>query len=94
MLQLHAVVYGRVQGVSFRYYAARKAQELGLTGWIRNRADGTVETIAVGSRAKLDEFLTWLHHGPPAAHVVDVDTIWADEKDAGESFQSFEVRHE
>lgn len=88
--QLHAVVHGRVQGVSFRYYTVLKAQELGLTGWVRNQSDGTVETVAEGEREKLDQFLSWLHIGPPAARVTRVEANWYT---AGGTFSDFNVRH-
>jgi acylphosphatase len=74
--RLHATVHGRVQGVSFRYYAVRKAESLGLTGWVANRTNGTVETVAEGRREDLDEFVGYLHHGPPAAQVVRVEARW------------------
>src|SRR5436309_6824649 len=71
--QVHAIVHGRVQGVSFRYYAKAEADRLGLTGWVRNMPDGTVETIAVGSREALEGFVRWLHEGPSGARVTRVD---------------------
>ena len=74
--RLHAVVHGHVQGVSFRYYTIQAANRLGLTGWVANRWDGTVETVAEGPREKLDQFLTFLHRGPPSAWVECVDTNW------------------
>ena len=74
--RLHAVVHGRVQGVSFRYYTVRTAQRLGLTGWVANRASGTVETVAEGGRKELDEFTGYLHRGPPGASVQRVVTNW------------------
>jgi acylphosphatase len=69
----HVIVYGRVQGVGFRYTAISKAQKLGLTGWVRNCRDGSVETRFEGSSAKTQEFLKWLQHGPPGARVERVD---------------------
>jgi acylphosphatase len=71
---IHAIVHGHVQGVSFRYYAAKEAARLGLRGWVRNLPDGTVELKAEGDPAALDAFVSWLHHGPPAARVDHVDT--------------------
>lgn len=53
IVRLHAVVYGHVQGVNYRASALRQAQALGLTGWVRNGPDGTVEVVAEGSRASL-----------------------------------------
>lgn len=74
--RLHAVVHGRVQGVNFRYYTIRTAQRLGLTGWVANRWDGTVETVAEGRREALNEFRGFLHRGPPSATVQQVDVTW------------------
>lgn len=88
--RLHAIVHGRVQGVSFRYYATRIAQRLGLTGWVGNRWDGTVETVAEGSREPLDEFRAFLHQGSPSAFVQQVDERW--ETPTGE-FNHFGVQY-
>ena len=70
---LHAIVHGRVQGVTFRHYTAREAVRLALRGWVRNLPDGTVEVKAAGDAASLDALLSWLHHGPPAARVDRVE---------------------
>jgi acylphosphatase len=88
--RLHAVVHGHVQGVNFRYYAARTAQRLDLTGWVANRWDGTVETVAEGGRKALQEFQGFLHRGPPSAVVQQVDVRW--ESPTGE-FGHFGVRY-
>lgn len=63
------IVIGRVQGVCFRASTRERAQRLRIMGYARNRADGSVEVVASGERAALDELDGWLHHGPPAAHV-------------------------
>ena len=73
---LHAIVHGQVQGVNFRYYTLLQAQALHLTGWARNRPDGTVEVIAEGPRAALDDLLDYLRHGPSHASVDRVDVEW------------------
>ncbi len=88
--RLHAIVHGRVQGVSFRYYTRRRAGELGLRGYVRNLGDGTVEVVAEGPRPALDRLLSFLHTGPPAAIVTQVDVHWA--APTGE-FSRFEVRY-
>ena len=69
----HLRVHGRVQGVGYRQGLVREATRLGLRGWVRNRSDGTVEALAVGSAAALDALLEWAHRGPPAAAVLRVD---------------------
>jgi acylphosphatase len=63
------VVSGRVQGVGFRYFVQRKAVELGVAGWVRNRPDGTVEAEAAGPKELLDDFELELRRGPPLARV-------------------------
>jgi acylphosphatase len=74
---LHATVYGRVQGVFFRAYVERRAEELGLVGWVRNLADGeSIEVYAEGDRAKLNKLLAYLNSGPPSARVDRVETDW------------------
>ena len=88
--RLHAIIHGRVQGVNFRYHTSRTAQSLGLTGWVANRWDGTVEVVAEGQRQSLEKFLSFLHQGPPAATVLRVDAAW--EPASGE-FEYFRVRY-
>jgi acylphosphatase len=70
---LHLTVKGRVQGVGYRYYAQRSATALGLTGYVRNRADGAVEIVAEGDQDKVDQLVTLLKEGPGFAFVEDVD---------------------
>jgi acylphosphatase len=89
-VRLHAVVDGRVQGVNFRYYTQRRATELGLTGYVRNLWDGTVEAVAEGGRPKVEELLAFLRVGPRSAFVTQVDTQWAA---ATGEFDRFEVRY-
>lgn len=64
-------VYGRVQGVGFRYYTQAKARELGLTGYAHNLQDGSVEVLAVGDDAPLQAFINWLKAGGPASAEVE-----------------------
>lgn len=76
--QLHVIVSGRVQGVSFRYFAEKQAVELGLTGWVRNLYDGRVEVLAEGERDALERLLGRLREGPRMARVEDIDIDWRD----------------
>ncbi len=62
-------VYGRVQGVGFRFYTQKKANELGICGHVRNRPDGSVYIEAEGEEEKLEIFLNWCEDGPSWAHV-------------------------
>ncbi|MBN1977305.1 MAG: acylphosphatase [Anaerolineae bacterium] len=74
--RLHAIVHGRVQGVNFRYATLQAADRLRLTGWVANRWNGTVETVAEGPSGDLETFLSFLHRGPPSAWVDRVDANW------------------
>jgi acylphosphatase len=67
------VVRGRVQGVGFRWFVEREAHTLGVAGWVRNRADGTVEVLAMGSKEQLSNLHARLRQGPRAARVDEVD---------------------
>lgn len=74
--RLHLTIHGRVQGVCFRATAAEEARRLGLTGWVRNLREGTVELIAEGKVSALQQLLAWCRHGPPPAHVTRVEETW------------------
>lgn len=82
-------VFGRVQGVFFRGWTQRQAVDLGVTGWVRNCPDGSVEAHLAGEEAAVDRLLDRLRAGPPAAAVdrVDVATL------APEAGERFEVRY-
>lgn len=67
MLRLR--IEGRVQGVGFRYWVVREARALGLRGWVRNRADGSVEAMAAGAPDALDAFVAACRKGPRGARV-------------------------
>jgi acylphosphatase len=67
------VVRGRVQGVGFRWFVLEAAQDLGLSGWVRNRPDGTVEGEAQGKEADVEKLLDQLRRGPRFAEVAGVD---------------------
>lgn len=65
-------VAGLVQGVYFRDYAQKEARALELSGWVRNRPDGTVEVVLEGEPEKVEAMIAWLHTGPPQAEVTEV----------------------
>ena len=84
------VVRGRVQGVFFRQSGRERAVQLGLDGWIRNRADGAVEgEVAGGDAAALEAFRDWLQRGPPKAQVSDLawTALGADEAPTAKGFE-------
>ena len=67
------VVQGRVQGVWFRESARRRATELGVGGWVRNRPDGAVEAEVEGAAEAVEVIVAWFGHGPSGAHVESLD---------------------
>lgn len=77
MIAKHVVVHGRVQGVFYRASARDRARELGVTGWVRNRDDGTVEMTIEGEDDAVARMLAWARTGPARASVsaVDVDDV-------------------
>ena len=66
------VITGRVQGVGYRFAFATLARERNLSGWVRNRADGSVEALVAGSSADVDAIIAWARGGPPDASVTAV----------------------
>ena len=86
---LHAIVSGAVQGVYFRGTTQTRAQQLGLTGWVSNLVDGSVEVMAEGPHAALLALREFLRTGPPEAMVTEVREEWPT---ASGQFMHFEVR--
>ena len=74
------IVHGRVQGVGFRYFVERAARDLGLAGYVKNRADSTVEVYAVGGREPLDRLEQYLWAGPSFARVDSVERRETDQE--------------
>ena len=88
---LSAIVYGRVQGVFFRYFVHNEAKRLGLTGYVRNLTRGdAVEVQAEGEKQQLNKLLVELKVGPPGARVEKVEVKWADYSGR---FDDFSVRY-
>ncbi len=79
-------VTGRVQGVSFRYWARKEAETLGLTGWVRNEPDGSVRALLVGPEGKVSEMIDRLWKGPPPARVTGVVAEPMDEEEMPAGF--------
>ncbi len=75
---LRLSIHGRVQGVFFRDSMRREAQKLGVTGWVRNCADGSVEAVVQGTPPAVEGIVRWAQHGPDRARVERVDTQAAD----------------
>lgn len=89
VVQLHAVVEGRVQGVGFRYFVRQRAAALPLTGWVRNLSDGRVELLAEGPRAELEKLLGSVQRGPTGSLVTHVVADW---RPASKGYSDFAIR--
>jgi len=83
----HLKISGGVQGVGFRYSMGEEAERLGVTGWVRNRRDGTVEAVVDGAPDAVDAILAWARRGPRGARVTEVQVT-----EILGSFQRFEMR--
>ena len=89
MAARRVVITGRVQGVFFRAWTKEQADALGVTGWVRNRPDDSVEGLIEGSQAAVDALVERLHDGPPQARVDKVEVVEAE----GEGADRFTIRH-
>lgn len=86
---IHVIIEGKVQGVFFREYTRREAVKAGVTGWVRNKSDGTVEAIVSGPSSKVEHMQKWFAEGSPHSTVlhVSVETI-----NPSDTFQDFTIR--
>ena len=87
-VRAHVFIEGRVQGVFYRVWIREQAQELGLSGWVRNLEDGRVEAVFEGPRDKLEKMVKKCYKGPQLAGIEHIDVNW--EKATGE-FGTFEI---
>jgi len=83
--RVHVLISGKVQGVWYRASTKQKADELGLTGWVKNTVDGNVEAVFEGEKIRIDAMIAWCWVGPPMARVTDVKMLptHRDEKGIG-----------
>lgn len=86
--RLHLIVKGRVQGVFFRLYAKNTAKKLGITGWVRNNPNGTVEIVAEGTKSALETLLEKCRNGSVWSKVDEIEEKWG--KATGE-FKDVEI---
>jgi len=87
---VHVIISGRVQGVWFRASTKQTAEQLGLTGWVRNTADGNVEAIFEGEEDIVKKMIDWCHCGPPSAQVEHVEVK---NQDPTNGFESFSIKY-
>jgi acylphosphatase len=85
----HVIISGRVQGVFFRAETRRAAERIGVTGWVRNRPDGTVEAVFDGNPQAVKDAIAWCHRGSPMSKVEDVQVTWEESDGA---FTDFSIR--
>jgi len=86
-VRAHLRIEGNVQGVFFRASALEEANRLNLKGWVKNTPDGSVEVVAEGKRASIDQLVDWCRVGPPGAHVHKVNVDWEVFKKEFETFR-------
>jgi acylphosphatase len=77
-VKARAIISGRVQGVFFRMETKRAAERYAVSGWVRNRTDGTVEAVFEGDRENVAAAIAWCKKGPPMSKVINVDVDWED----------------
>ncbi len=90
MVQYEIIISGRVQGVGYRYFAVQKANEMGITGWVKNSVDGGVIIIAQGIEAELKTYTNYLYIGPTRARV---DRIVSNKMQLVTVFDKFSVKY-
>jgi len=78
MKKVHLIISGDVHGVGFRLFIKRQAENLGVTGWVRNRRDGAVEAVAEGDTQTLETLIKLCRQGPEVAGVEDVQDEWSE----------------
>lgn len=91
LVRVRVVVHGRVQGVWFRDSCRRRANELGVQGWVRNRSDETVEVVIAGPESDVAQLVSWCRAGPPRAEVTGIDVVEEAAPD-GERLAGFRIR--
>ncbi len=91
MVKKRFCVHGYVQGVGFRYFTWKYALKIGVTGFVRNLADGSVEVIAAGSESQIDALDAWLQHGPCTARV---NQVLVEDYLNDDTWTTFQVQHD
>jgi len=88
-VRVYLRIEGRVQGVYFRASTVAQAQKIKVTGWVRNSPDGSVEVVAEGGQAEIEQLIAWCRDGPPGAHVTSVEVRYESLQD---EFPGFSIK--
>ncbi|HTN70973.1 MAG TPA: acylphosphatase [Methylomirabilota bacterium] len=88
-VRVYLRIEGRVQGVYFRASTVAQAQKIKVTGWVRNSPDGSVEVVAEGGQAEIEQLIAWCRDGPPGAHVTFVEVRYESLQD---EFPGFSIK--
>jgi acylphosphatase len=89
--RVHVIISGRVQGVWYRASTKQKAEELGVSGWVKNTGDGNVEAEFEGDESAVHAMIAWCRRGPPLAKVADVKIV---SRSVGGTCQGFAILHD
>ncbi len=89
-ISAHLIISGRVQGVCYRMETRTAASRIGVTGWVRNRPDGTVEAVIEGDAQPVQRMIEWCKQGPPISNVAKVDVRW---KDYSGDYSGFDITY-
>jgi acylphosphatase len=89
-VRAHLIVQGRVQGVFFREETRKTAKLFGVYGWVKNKPDGTVESIVEGEKKDVVSLINWCKNGSPLSQVEKVDVVWQDYRGA---FREFDIQY-
>jgi len=90
ILNVHVIISGRVQGVWFRANTKQRAEQLGLTGWVRNTTNGYVEAVFEGEENLINKMIEWCHHGSPLSKVKKVEVK---NQEPTNEFSDFSIRY-
>jgi len=89
-VRAHVIISGRVQGVFFRMKTLEEARKSGVSGWVRNKYDGTVEAVFEGEKALVDSVIQWCRQGPPMSKV---DNVKLERQSYTGEFSGFSIRY-
>lgn len=92
MKRVKVKIHGLVQGVFYRANTRDKAKQIGVTGWVKNMPDNTVEAVFEGEADKVDEMIEWCKTGPPSAEVEKIEILENEQVEIN-SFKSFEIKY-